>query len=111
MSVILEHADWPVWLGDIEGDPASLLHSAPHGTLRGWPANRRVGSPRNNGLELLKPLAEGMSGRGRPQSERGATELTFEEFDSIKIDHFCSKGLSDKTSLTAAGWEFRNRIN
>ena len=57
MPVILEPADWPLWLGEAPGDPASLLH--PAGTLRVWPVDRRVNSPRNNRPELLKPLVEG----------------------------------------------------
>jgi putative SOS response-associated peptidase YedK len=56
MPVILEPGDWPAWLGETEGDPASLLHPAPDGTLRTWPVDRRVGSPRNNGAELIKPI-------------------------------------------------------
>jgi putative SOS response-associated peptidase YedK len=26
MPVILEHQDWPLWLGEVEGDPTALLH-------------------------------------------------------------------------------------
>jgi putative SOS response-associated peptidase YedK len=40
MPVILEPADWPVWFGEAEGDPASLLHPSPAGTLRVWPVDR-----------------------------------------------------------------------
>jgi hypothetical protein len=29
--------------------------SAPDGTLRTWRVDRRVGSPKNNGAELIKP--------------------------------------------------------
>ena len=54
MPVILEPADWPVWLGETPGDPASLLHRSPAGTLRVWPVDRRVNSPRSNGPELLE---------------------------------------------------------
>jgi len=57
MPVILEPEDWAAWLGEAEGDPGSLLHPSPDGTLRTWPVDRRVASPRNNGWELLKPLA------------------------------------------------------
>jgi hypothetical protein len=32
------------------------MHPARHGTLRTWPVDRRVGSPRNNGAELIKPI-------------------------------------------------------
>lgn len=56
MPVILERADWAVWLGEAPGDPVSLLHPSPAGTLRVWPVDRRVNSPRNNGPELLKPV-------------------------------------------------------
>jgi putative SOS response-associated peptidase YedK len=53
MPVILEQQDWPVWLGEAEGEYAALLRPAPDGLLRVWPVDRRVGSPRNNGPELL----------------------------------------------------------
>ena len=56
MPVILEPADWPVWLGEAGGDPGSLLHPSPDGTLRTWPVDRRANSPRNNGPELLAPI-------------------------------------------------------
>ena len=54
MPVILEAADWPVWLGEAEGDPAALLRPAPDDVLRVWPVGRAVNSPRNNGPELLE---------------------------------------------------------
>jgi putative SOS response-associated peptidase YedK len=57
MPVILERQDWPMWLSEAEGDHAGLLHSAPDGLLRVWPVDRRVGSPRNNGPELLERIA------------------------------------------------------
>jgi putative SOS response-associated peptidase YedK len=57
MPVILEEQDWPVWLAEAEGDHGSLLKSAPDGTLRTWPVDRRVGSPKNNGPELLEAAA------------------------------------------------------
>ncbi len=56
MPVILEPADWPAWLGEVQADPASLLHPAPDATLRTWPVDRKVGNPRNNGPELLQPI-------------------------------------------------------
>jgi putative SOS response-associated peptidase YedK len=37
MPVILEQQDWPVWLGEAEGDHAALLRAAPDGLLRVWP--------------------------------------------------------------------------
>lgn len=53
MPVILEASDWPVWLGEVEGDPAALLRPSPAGTLRIWPVSRAVNTPANNGPELL----------------------------------------------------------
>jgi putative SOS response-associated peptidase YedK len=59
MPVILEPDDWAMWLGEGAGVPASLLHPSPMGTLRVWPVERLVNSPRNNEVELLTPLATG----------------------------------------------------
>jgi len=57
MPVIVEPAGWPVWLGEAEGDPAALLRPAAEGAVRVWPVGRAVNSPRNNGPELLRPVA------------------------------------------------------
>jgi putative SOS response-associated peptidase YedK len=57
MPVILDQQDWPMWLGEAEGDGVALLRPAPDGLLRVWPVDRRVGSPRNNGPELLGTIA------------------------------------------------------
>ncbi len=57
MPVILEPADWPAWLGEEPADPTALLHSSPEGILRLWQVDKRVGNVRNDGPELLKPLA------------------------------------------------------
>jgi putative SOS response-associated peptidase YedK len=57
MPVILDRQDWPVWLGDTEGDATMLMRPAPDGLLRVWRVDRRVGSPRNNGPELLESIA------------------------------------------------------
>ena len=64
MPVILEPADWPVLLGEAPGDPASPLHPSPAGTLRVWPVDRRVNSPRNNGPELLAAME--LAGQATP---------------------------------------------
>ena len=58
MPVILNKQDWPTWLGEVEGDCGELLRPAPGGLLRVWPVDRRVGSPRNNGPELLETIAK-----------------------------------------------------
>jgi putative SOS response-associated peptidase YedK len=55
MPVIIEKADWPRWLGEQEGDPASLLHPAPDNVLRVWPVGKAVGNVRNDGPQLLEP--------------------------------------------------------
>lgn len=54
MTVVLEAEDWPLWLGEAEGDHLSLLR--PSATrFRVWPVGPAVGSVRNDGKELLNP--------------------------------------------------------
>jgi putative SOS response-associated peptidase YedK len=55
MPVIVEKADWPVWLGEVEGDPAALLRPAPKAVLQVWQVDKKVGNVRNDGPELIKP--------------------------------------------------------
>src|SRR5215472_17609267 len=57
MPVILEQRDWLLWLGEVAGDHAAPMRPAADGLLRVWPVDRRVGSPRNNGPELLTAIA------------------------------------------------------
>ena len=56
MPLVLERDQWPVWLGEEVGDPATMLRPAPAGTLRRWPVSRAVNSPKNNGPELVEPI-------------------------------------------------------
>ena len=53
MPGIVEAGDWPLWLGDDEGDAGSLLRPAGDEILRAWPVSRRVNSPVNNDAHLL----------------------------------------------------------
>ena len=53
MPVILEAADWPAWLGEVDRNPVELLRPAAAGVVRLWPVSRAVNSVRNNGAELL----------------------------------------------------------
>ena len=53
MPVILEPDDWPAWLGEVAGDPSSLLRPSAEGVLRLWPVSRAVNSVRNNTPDLL----------------------------------------------------------
>ena len=55
MPVVLEERDWPVWLGEEEGDLRSLLRPAAPGVLRSWPVSREVNNVRNDGPELITP--------------------------------------------------------
>jgi putative SOS response-associated peptidase YedK len=48
-AVIIERKDWPLWLDEAEGDPASLLHAAPEDVLRLWPVGKAVGNVNNDG--------------------------------------------------------------
>jgi len=58
MPVIIEKADWPLWLGEVEGDPTTLLRPAPEDVLRLWPVGKKVGNVRNDGPDLIEPIAE-----------------------------------------------------
>lgn len=53
MPVVIEEADWPAWLGEIEGNPKAMLRSSLEDTLRLWPVGNAVNSVRNDGPELL----------------------------------------------------------
>ncbi len=55
MPVILEQPEWPLWLGDVEGDARALLHPPEVGTLKIWPVGTRVNRPANNDAGLLEP--------------------------------------------------------
>jgi putative SOS response-associated peptidase YedK len=54
MPVVLEQPDWPVWLGEAEGDRAALLR--PSATaFRVWRVGTAVNNVRHDGPELLDP--------------------------------------------------------
>jgi putative SOS response-associated peptidase YedK len=57
MPLALRDADWPLWLGENDGDPATLLRPALEGTPRIWPILSPLGKGRPNDPELLDPLA------------------------------------------------------
>lgn len=56
LPVILEAPDWPLWLGDTDGDALTLLHAPGPDVLRIWPVSRRVGNVRNDDPALLDPV-------------------------------------------------------
>ena len=64
MPLVLEEADWRLWLGEEPGDAAGLLRPAADGTLRAWPVSPRVNSPRNNDPSLLEPMIMTAEGGG-----------------------------------------------
>ena len=60
MPVILDPADWPLWLGEMPAEPArlqALLRPCPPETLALWPVSPRVGNVRNNDPALIEPVA------------------------------------------------------
>jgi putative SOS response-associated peptidase YedK len=54
MPVVVETADWPVWLGEAAGDFAALLRTS-EAAFRVWAVSTRVNNVRNDGAELLDP--------------------------------------------------------
>jgi putative SOS response-associated peptidase YedK len=60
MPVIIEKADWKVWLGEENADVAALLRPFPAEQLRIWPVARTVNNVENDGPELLEPQSEAL---------------------------------------------------
>jgi putative SOS response-associated peptidase YedK len=56
MPVVLETADWPVWLGEAEGEPGMLLRPSA-ALFRVWEVSTRVNNVRNDDPALLTPAA------------------------------------------------------
>ena len=60
MPAILEPGDWDAWLAAHDEDPgwqAALLRPAAEGVLRSYPVSRAVNAVRNDGPELIHPIA------------------------------------------------------
>lgn len=55
MPVILEEADWAVWLGEQEGEPAALMRPSA-AAFRTWRVSTRVNNVRNDGPELVEEV-------------------------------------------------------
>ena len=53
MPLVVEPADWPLWLDEVPGDADALLHPPPDGSLRLWPMGRAVNAHANNDASLL----------------------------------------------------------
>jgi len=64
MPLVLEPRDWPVWLGEEQGDSKALLRPAADTVLRTWPVSTEVNSVQHNGAELLQPMREEAAGGG-----------------------------------------------
>jgi putative SOS response-associated peptidase YedK len=56
MLVILEPDNWPLRLGEAEGNAAELLRSPAYEVLRVWQVSRHINSPRNNDVGLRDAL-------------------------------------------------------
>jgi putative SOS response-associated peptidase YedK len=59
MPVILGQQDWPMWLGEVEGDPAMLVRPAGEDVLKVWPVSKQANSPRNYGRSCWRELGDG----------------------------------------------------
>jgi putative SOS response-associated peptidase YedK len=55
MPVVLEAADWPAWLGEVEANPADLLRPSA-AEFRTWRIGTAVNSVRNDSAALLEPV-------------------------------------------------------
>jgi putative SOS response-associated peptidase YedK len=67
MPVLLAPAHWPAWLGETaasETELSAMLRPYPGAAMSVWAVDRRVGNARNDGPDLLAPLAEPIACRG-----------------------------------------------
>ena len=55
MPVVIERRDWPLWLGEEDGDVTELLRALLADRLRIWPIERTVNNVRNDGPDQLVP--------------------------------------------------------
>lgn len=55
MPVVLEATDWPLWLGEVEGDPATLMRPSAAG-FRTWRVGTQVNNVRHDGAALLESV-------------------------------------------------------
>ena len=55
MPVVLEPTDWPLWLGEADGDAGSLLRPSAAG-FRFWPVGSAVNNVRNDDATLLQEV-------------------------------------------------------
>lgn len=58
MPVIVEEADWPLWLGEAGHGAARLMHPAERDVLQAWRVGTEVNSNRASGPRLIRPLRE-----------------------------------------------------
>jgi putative SOS response-associated peptidase YedK len=56
MPLILDPADWPLWLGEAGHGAAALMRPAPEATLEAWRVDRAVNSNRAQGEALRAPI-------------------------------------------------------
>ena len=58
MPVILAQDDWADWLGTREDRKAIVTHATfPTERMECWPVGRAVGNVRNEGAQLIEPIA------------------------------------------------------
>jgi putative SOS response-associated peptidase YedK len=58
MPVIIEPENWPLWVGEVIGNPVTLLRPAAEGVLRFWPVDKKVGNVWNDEPDLIEPVLE-----------------------------------------------------
>jgi putative SOS response-associated peptidase YedK len=54
--LVISPPDWPVWLGEISGDPEGLLSSDGANGIVPWPVSRDVNRTETDGPGLIEPV-------------------------------------------------------
>jgi putative SOS response-associated peptidase YedK len=58
MPVVVEPENWPLWLGEVEGDPMKVLQPSVETVLRSWRVGVRVGRVSEDDPGLLDPVPD-----------------------------------------------------
>ncbi|MGC9271914.1 SOS response-associated peptidase [Acidiphilium sp.] len=54
--LVIDEADWPIWLGETSGDPSAILARSAAGDVPAWPVSRTVNRVGTDGPALIEPV-------------------------------------------------------
>ncbi|MCW8308931.1 SOS response-associated peptidase [Acidiphilium sp. PA] len=54
--LVIDQADWPVWLGEVSGDPSGILKRSTVGAVGAWPVSGAVNRATTDCPDLVEPV-------------------------------------------------------